>query len=228
MFDSLFSTGTTSTAALEIAPFLTTFAAALVLGFAIALTYCFRNRYNHGFVVTLAMIPAIVSVVICMVNGNVGTGVAVAGAFSLVRFRSVAGSARDIGYIFFAMVVGLVCGMGYIGYAVLTTAIIGCGFLAYQAFGFGMASERATRTLRITVPEDLDYTTLFDDVLGSYTTTNELVSVKTTNMGRMYRLTYDVTLSDASKSREFIDELRCRNGNLEIALSRQEMGAEQL
>lgn len=228
MFDSLFSTADTVTTTISLTPFVMSVAAALVLGFALALCYCFKSRYSKGFVTTLAMLPAIVSVVIAMVNGNVGAGVAVAGAFSLVRFRSVAGSARDIGYIFLSMAIGLVCGMGYVGYAALVTAILCGGFFAYQLVGFGSGSDATDRTLRITVPEDLDYTSLFDDLFARYTTYHEMVSVKTANMGSLYRLTYNVGMADANAERAFIDDLRCRNGNMEISISRQETGAEQL
>jgi hypothetical protein len=158
----------------------------------------------------------------------VGTGVAVAGAFSLVRFRSVAGSARDIGFIFLAMVVGLACGMGYLVYAAVTTVVISVAYLAYQLLGFGSSSASKDRTLRITVPEDLDYTTLFDEVLDRYTTYRELVSVRTANMGSLYKLTYNVGMADGASERAFLDELRCRNGNLEIALSLQESAHEEL
>jgi hypothetical protein len=182
--------------------------------------YCYRSRNTKSFAMTLALLPAIVCVVIGPVNGNVGAGVAVAGAFSLVRFRSAPGSARDIAFIFLAMVIGLAAGMGYVGYALLTTVIIGGAYLVYQTVGIGGRSE-ADRTLHITVPEDLDYTGLFDDVLDRYTTYRELTSVKTTNMGSLYKLTYDIGLADVAQSRAFIDELRCRNGNLEIALTYQ-------
>ena len=230
MFDSLFVSSDTlaSTASLSLAPFVMSIAVALALGFVLAQAYCFRSRHNRGFVTTLAMLPAIVCVVIAVVNGNVGTGVAVAGAFSLVRFRSVPGSARDIGFIFLSMVIGLVCGMGYVGYAVLVTAILCGGFVAYQLLGFGAETLNAERTLRITVPEDLDYTTLFDDVLARYATESQLVSVKTTNMGSMYRLTYELTLVDAAQTRALIDELRCRNGNLEVAITQRETTSDQL
>lgn len=228
MLDSLFNTSTTTTSTIDLIPFLICVLVALGLGFVLALVYSYRNRHSKGFVVTLAVIPAIVSVVIAMVNGNVGTGVAVAGAFSLVRFRSVAGSARDIGYIFLAMAIGLVCGMGYLAYAVLVTVVLGLAYFVYQAIGFGGAGEGSERTLRITVPEDLDYTTLFDDVLGKYTTECELAEVRTTNMGSLYRLIYDVTLADQASERKLIDELRCRNGNLEIALTRRAVDHDQL
>lgn len=228
MFDSLFSTTSTVTTAISLTPFVASVATALALGLVVALCYCFKSRYNKGFVTTLAMLPAIVAVVIAMVNGNVGAGVAVAGAFSLVRFRSVAGSARDIGFIFLSMAIGLVCGMGYVGYAALITAILCGGFFVYQLVGFGSGSEATDRTVRITVPEDLDYTSLFDDLFARYTTYCELVSVKTVNMGSLYRLVYNVGMRDATAERAFLDDLRCRNGNMEISISRQETIAEQL
>jgi len=228
MFDSLFSTTNTVTTAISLTPFVVSVATALALGLVVALCYCFKSRYNKGFVTTLAMLPAIVAVVIAMVNGNVGAGVAVAGAFSLVRFRSVAGSARDIGFIFLSMAIGLVCGMGYVGYAALITAILCGGFFVYQLVGFGSGSEATDRTVRITVPEDLDYTSLFDDLFARYTTYCELVSVKTVNMGSLYRLVYNVGMRDATAERAFLDDLRCRNGNMEISISRQETIAEQL
>lgn len=228
MFDSLFSTTNTVTTAISLTPFVVSVATALALGLVVALCYCFKSRYNKGFVTTLAMLPAIVAVVIAMVNGNVGAGVAVAGAFSLVRFRSVAGSARDIGFIFLSMAIGLVCGMGYVGYAALITAILCGGFFVYQLVGFGSGSEATDRTVRITVPEDLDYTSLFDDLFARYTTYCELVSVKTVNMGSLYRLVYNVGMKDATAERAFLDDLRCRNGNMEISISRQETIAEQL
>lgn len=230
MFESLFSgaAATTASAPPSIIPFVSCIVAALGLGLALSFVYCFRHRHTQSFVMTLALLPAIVCIVIAMVNGSVGAGVAVAGAFSLVRFRSVPGSARDICYLFLAMCVGLVAGMGYVGYAALTTLILGTSCLLYQAVGLGAADGSRARTLRITVPEDLDFTTLFDDVLDAYTTSCELVDVKTTTMGSLYRLTYDVVLREADRERVLIDALRCRNGNLEISISRQEGAHEAL
>ena len=200
MFDSLFSTTDTVTTAISLTPFVVSVATALALGLVVALCYCFKSRYNKGFVTTLAMLP----------------------------FRSVAGSARDIGFIFLSMAIGLVCGMGYVGYAALITAILCGGFFVYQLVGFGSGSEATDRTVRITVPEDLDYTSLFDDLFARYTTYCELVSVKTVNMGSLYRLVYNVGMKDATAERAFLDDLRCRNGNMEISISRQETIAEQL
>lgn len=231
MLDSVF-TGlfdTQSASGVEVGQFLLCLGAALVLGLAVALCYMFRTRYSRSFVATLAMLPAVVCVVILMVNGNIGAGVAVAGAFSLVRFRSAPGTAKEIGTIFLAMGAGLMCGMGYLGYAALFTAIM-CGvLLLYTALNFGAGKRTpAERRLSVTIPEDLDYTGVFDDIFRDYTTGHELVQVKTSNMGSMFRLTYHIVLREASREKEMIDQLRCRNGNLEISVSAQENGAAEL
>lgn len=182
----------------------------------------YRTRYTKSFVVTLALLPAVVCVVIMMVNGNVGTGVAVAGAFSLVRFRSVPGTAKEIGTLFLAMGAGLISGMGYIGYSLLFTIIMCAVFMLYNGIEFGSKKNAAAyKTISVTIPENLDYTDVFEDVFEAYTRSCELVNVKTTNMGSMFRLTYDIVLKDIPKEKELIDKLRCRNGNLEINISRQ-------
>lgn len=227
MFESLF-TASTTTSAIEISSFVASIAVSLVLGLILALIYGFRSRHTRSFMTTLAVLPAIVCVIIAMVNGNVGAGVAVAGAFSLVRFRSAAGTARDIGFIFLAMCVGLVAGMGYVAYASLVTLILGGAYLIYQVSGFGGETSSKDRTLRITVPEDLDYVRMFDEVFARYTSYSELMTVKTTNMGSLYRLVYNVGLNNVADQKKFIDELRCRNANLEIALSHQEVANDEL
>lgn len=227
MFDSIFADSTASTT-IEMGPLLMGVAVSLLLGFVLALAYCFRSRHTKSFVLTLAILPAIVCVVIAMVNGNVGAGVAVAGAFSLVRFRSAPGSARDIAFIFLAMCVGLVTGMGYLVCAVAVTVVLGAVAMLYQMITVGPLGDSADRSLRITVPEDLDFSNLFDEILDKYTTYHELMTVKTTNMGSLYRLVYNVGMRDLSMQRAMIDELRCRNGNLEIALSHQEANNDEL
>lgn len=195
----------------------------LIIGFVMAVTYMYKNRYTRSFAITVAMLPAAVCVVIMMVNGNIGAGVAVAGAFSLVRFRSAPGSAREIITIFLGMGAGLITGMGYLAFAVLFTLILCAVFLLYDKVGFGSQKADAVhKELRVTIPEDLDYTEVFEDILTEYTSEYELIKVKTTNMGSMFRLTYHVTLRDNAKEKEMIDKLRVRNGNLEIAVSRQE------
>ncbi len=190
---------------------------ALLIGLFLAFVYTFKAKYTKSFVVTMAILPAIVCVVIMMVNGNIGAGVAVAGAFSLVRFRSVPGTAREIGAIFLAMGTGLVCGMGYLGYAALFAVILGVVLMLYTASGLGRASDKS-RVLRIIIPEELNYTTVFEDLFAEYTTYHKLTHSKTTNLGSMYKLWYDVTLKDVEKEKEFIDKLRIRNGNLEISM----------
>lgn len=213
---------------INLSDFLLCIGVSLLLGVLLAFAFSFKARFTKSFVSTLALLPAIVCVVIMMVNGNIGAGVAVAGAFSLVRFRSAPGTAREITAIFLAMGTGLICGMGYLGYAALFTLIMGVVFALYNVFDFGY-NRRGTvnKSIRITIPEDLDYTNVFDDLFKEYTKKHELVIVKSTNMGSMFRLTYNVTLRDASREKEFIDKLRERNGNLEIMVSREEsQGAE--
>jgi uncharacterized membrane protein len=209
--------------------FLLCIAISLIIGGFLAFVYTYKARYTQSFVMTLILLPAIVCVVIMMVNGNVGAGVAVAGAFSLVRFRSVPGTAKEIGTIFLAMGAGLVVGMGYLAYGVLFTVILGLMMMLCNHVSFtGKKKQGKERTLRITIPEDLNYTQIFDDLMEQYTESVEVVSVKTTNMGSLFKLTYNVTLKDILKEKEFIDELRCRNGNLEISMSKQETGAYEL
>ncbi len=213
---------------ISVTDFLLCMGTSLVLGLVMAFAYMYRSRYTKSFVVTLALLPAVVCVVIMLVNGNVGTGVAVAGAFSLVRFRSVPGSAKEICTLFLAMGAGLISGMGYLGFAVLFTLVMCGAFAVYNHMDLGAKKNGQTyKILNITIAEDLDYSSIFDDIFEVYTRSCELVRVKTTNMGSMFKLTYYVTLRDASKEKEMIDKLRCRNGNLEISVSKQEtMGME--
>lgn len=221
MFKGLFDAELASV--ISLTDFLLCLAVSLALGLVMALAYMFRTKYTRSFVLTLALLPAVVCVVIMMVNGNIGAGVAVAGAFSLVRFRSAPGSAREIVAIFLAMGTGLVVGMGYLAFAALFALIMCAVFVLYNSLNFGTKkSHAAYKTVKITIPEDLDYTGVFDDIFAEYTTENELIKVKTHNMGSMFRLTYNVTLRDTMKEKEFIDQLRIRNGNLEIMVSKQE------
>lgn len=202
---------------------------ALVIGILLAFAYMYRARYTKSFVTTLALLPAVVCVVIMMVNGNVGTGVAVAGAFSLVRFRSVPGTAKEISMLFVAMGAGLIAGMGYLGYGLVFALLMAAAVAIYTRLDLGAAKNAAAyKTLNITIPEDLDYTGVFEQILDAYADSYQLVRVKTTNMGSMFRLTYDLVLKDPTKEKEMIDQLRCRNGNLEITVSRQETAMAEL
>ena len=192
----------------------------LAFGLGIAFVYMFRNPYSKSLAVTLAILPVLVQIVIMFVNGNVGAGVAVAGAFSLVRFRSLPGNARDIGCLFFAMAIGIATGMGYVFYALLFLLIVGGAYLLLTQSRFAQKNADMC-VLRITIPENLDYENLFDDVFSNFTASAELDRVKTTNMGSLYELTYMVRLKGSAMSKAFLDELRCRNGNLNITLSRE-------
>jgi len=227
IFRGIFDTDTTTV--ISVTDFLLCVGVSLVLGLLLALGYMYRSRYTKSFVATLAILPAVVCVVIMMVNGNVGAGVAVAGAFSLVRFRSVPGTAREIGTLFLAMGAGLIAGMGYLAYALLFTVVVGAAAMVYSRLDLGTKNSAAIhKTLNITIAEDLDYTDVFTDLFAQYTVSWELVRVKTTNMGSLFRLTYNLTLKDPANEKEFIDQLRCRNGNLEITVSRQETAAQEL
>lgn len=220
-FRGLFDTDMTQV--ILVSDFLLCVLCALGIGLLLALMYMYKTRFTKSFVVTLALLPAVVCVVIMMVNGNVGTGVAVAGAFSLVRFRSVPGTAKEIGSLFLAMGAGLICGMGYLGYAILFSVILSAMNMLYNAVDFGSRKKgNLYKTLHITIPEDLDYTGVFDGILREYTSSFELVTVKTTNMGSLFKLTYNLVLKNDASERELINELRCRNGNLEITVSHQE------
>ena len=228
IFSSIFSSGTTTTAVSPITV-LICIGAALAIGIFLALVYTYRSRYTQSFVITLAMLPAVVSMVILLVNGNVGAGVAVAGTFGLVRFRSVPGTAKEIGAIFLAMTTGLAAGMGYIGYAAAFALIMGIVTLVYNKFGLGLlGGSNLQKSLSITIPENLDYTEVFTETLNKYTKSSNLLGVKTTNMGSLFKLSYDVTLNKEGIEKEFIDALRCKNGNLEIRLNRPGMGGEEL
>ncbi len=226
LFSSVFSS---TAAAVSPGAFLACVACSLVLGYILSCMYLFRSQASTSFTHTLALLPAIVCVVIMMVNGNVGTGVAVAGAFSLVRFRSAPGTAKEIGAIFLAMGTGLICGMGYLAYATLFALVVGCSVILYQMTGFGAGHTLgASRALRVTVPEDLDYTSMFDDLLDTYCRRHELIAVKSSNMGSLFKLSYSIELADPIREKEFIDQIRCRNGNLEVAIMREEAGCNEL
>ena len=227
IFRGLFDSDMTSI--ITISEFLLCIFVSLAVGMILALSYMYRTRYTNSFVLTLAILPAVVCVVIMMVNGNVGAGVAVAGAFSLVRFRSAPGTAKEITMLFLAMGAGLIVGMGYLAFAVLFTVIMCVINILYNQLDFGFKKNSALyKTLNITIPEDLDYTGVFESLLEEYTSSYELVRVKTTNMGSLFRLTYNITLKDFAKEKQFIDELRCRNGNLEITVSKQETTINEL
>ena len=217
----------TTTTDLTIAQYLILTGVSLLLGLISALVYMHRNTYTKGFVLSLVLLPTVVQTVILLVSGNLGAGVAVAGTFSLVRFRSVPGGAREIAAIFTAMAIGLATGMGYIAVAALLTVAVGLASLVMIHLRFG-EQDANKRRLRVTMPEDLDYTKVFDDVFSQYVTQVELKKVKTTNLGSMFELQYDLTLRDPEQEKPFLDAIRTRNGNLNIILSRTPGNNEEL
>ena len=190
----------------------------MILGLLVALCFSFRSSFSKSFIITLAIIPAIVQVIIMMVSGSIGAGVAVAGTFSLVRFRSEAGTARQIGAIFLAVALGIANAMGYVVISAIFFVIITVFYLLLNLVNLG--GHDPQRDLRITIPESLDYEGVFDDLFAQYTTKHALDRVKTTNMGTLYELRYTVTLKDETQIKAFMDDIRTRNGNLTVVCGR--------
>ncbi|MCM1494685.1 MAG: DUF4956 domain-containing protein [Bacteroides sp.] len=223
MMESIFMG--TGQGAVTVGSFLICMGVSVFLGMIIAGVYMFRNTYTKSFVITLVVLPAIIQVIIMLVNGNLGAGIAVMGAFSLIRFRSAQGTAREIGSIFLAMAAGLAMGMGYIGVAVLFTLVLSGVSMLLEFLKFGERRKPAL-LLRITIPESLDYTEVFDEVFQNYTASWKLQQVKTTNMGSLFKLEYRIILKKQHTEKEMMDELRCRNGNLEVLCSYGETNPE--
>ena len=208
--------------------FLLCLGSALVLGLILAFAYMYKSHYTNSFVITLALLPAVVCIVVMLVNGNIGTGVAIAGAFSLVRFRSVPGTAREICALFLAMATGLIVGMGYLMFGLVFVLVMGAAFLLYTKLGLGCKQAAEEKVLSVTIPEDLNYSQIFEDIFQEYTKSHQLARVKTTNMGSLFRVTYLVVLKDPNKEKEMIDAIRCRNGNLEVSMSIRETAVQEL
>ena len=205
---------TTSTEGLRTKEALICIGVALALGLIISIIYIFsdrKRRLSTNFAITLVILPAIVTIVIMLVGSNVARAFSMAGAFALVRFRSVPGD--SIASVFFAMAVGLATGLGYISFAVIFTGVIGGAYLLLMLTGYGIV-KNLPKTLRITIPENLNFNGTFDEVFNEYTTDVTLEKVRTTNLGSMYELTYNISLKKDADQKKFIDDLRCRNGNL--------------
>ena len=222
MFQSIFNNSTAVLTSISDKQMLICTAVSLLLGVVIAVVTKVTNGHSSkSILITLILIPVIVQLIIMMVNGNLGVGVSVMGAFSLVRFRSVPGNGKEIVSIFSAMAIGLATGTGYIGVAVAATAVISIVLLILGFIRFG-EDDKGARQLKIIIPEDLDFTEIFDDIFEKYVKQPELEKVKTTNMGSMFELTYNIILKDAKNEKKLIDEIRCRNGNLTVTLSHRE------
>ena len=223
MFESILS----STSTVSASEFVICTCISLGLGIVIAFIHTFKNEYSKNMLLALLVLPAIIQTVIMLVNGNVGTGVAVMGAFSLVRFRSTPGNAREITSIFLSTVTGLAMAMGYVGVAALLIVVVGAAVIVVSLVGLAEPA-RGTKVLKILIPENLDYTTIFDDILEKYTSKSALDKVKSTNMGSLFELQYNVVMRGGMNEKEFLDELRVRNGNLSISLSRPVASREEL
>jgi hypothetical protein len=227
LFLGLFDTEMTRSITIE--EFLLCIGCSLVIGIILTLGYMNYTRYSKSYIITLAVLPAIVCVVIMMVNGNIGTGLAVAGAFSLVRFRSIQGSAKEIAMLFLAMGTGLLTGMGYIGFGFVFAIVMSAVMALYNRLDFGVVKQALRyKTIHITIPEDLDYGCAFDDVWEKYTDCCELVCVKSFYMGRMFRITYNLMLKKDVSEKEMLEILHSRNGGLEITISKQDNSFEEL
>ncbi len=224
MLESIFST---LPAEVTITEILISAGASVLFGIIIALIHMYKNSYSKNFVVTLALLPVMVQLVIMLVNGNLGAGVAVMGAFSLIRFRSVPGNARDISSIFLSMGVGLATGMGYIGVAAIFVALVALLNLVFFSSSFGERNG-SVKELKITIPESLDFESVFDDIFYKYAASRELIRVKTTNMGSLFELHYSIALKNEAFQKKMIDEIRCRNGNLNISCGRPSSLKEEL
>lgn len=215
-FNSIFET---NSAGLDITTGLIAAGTALGLGLILAIAHKFTTRGStKGFLVTLVILPLLTMAVMIMINGNLGTSIAILGAFSLIRFRSIRGSARNLLSIFFAMMIGLSCGMGHVLFGAIIT-VIGVAAMAIFNFLPLFEPDKKERVLRVVVPEDLDYSDVFTDIFKKYTSRTELITSKTINMGSMYDLTYNVKLKHGIKEKDFMDDIRTKNCNLKVSLS---------
>ena len=215
MFNTIFDSTATG---LDVTTALICSGVALGLGIVIAITHMVTSQTSKSFLVTLATLPLLVMAVMIMINGNLGTSIAILGAFSLIRFRSIQGRAKDLLSIFFAMAIGLATGTGYVAFAALFTLIVALLILILNALHFGESSLREKR-LVVLVPEDLDYPEIFDEILLRFAKKYNLAKVKTTNMGSLFELTYMLELKNNIKEKDLIDKIRAKNGNLKVALS---------
>lgn len=216
MFNSILES---NSGTLSISTALICMGAALIFGIIIALVHMYSTKCSKNFAITIAVLPLLVQVVIMMVNGNLGTSIAILGSFSLIRFRSMQGNSRELVSIFFAMAIGLAVGMGHIMYAFVFTLITSLALIILQKSSFGMKKNNE-KSLKVTIPENLDYTNIFDDIFDKYTNNIELNKIKTTNMGSMFEVSYNISLKNNINEKDFIDEIRTRNGNLTVNLGR--------
>lgn len=224
MFNSLFNDGIISSIDIFLC-----LGVALVTGFIFSTMCFYKTKSTKSFLIATSLLPMVVTLVIVLVNGNIGTGIAIAGAFSLVRFRSAPGTAKEICVIFVSMAAGLAFGMGYLGYGALFMIIAGLALILFESFNIWEKKiDIKEKIIKITIPEDLDYNEIFDTLFEKYTTKFEIIRVKTINMGSMFKISYQVTLKDAKQEKDLIDEIRCKNGNLEVSIQRVDYKKSEL
>jgi uncharacterized membrane protein YhiD involved in acid resistance len=219
LFESIFlqSDGTTK---ITVLTFIISLLVSLIMGIVISLFAYYKGRSSKHFYIANSILPMAVSMVIMLVNGNIGIGVAIAGAFSLVRFRSAQGNAKEIAVIFISMAMGLAFGVGYITYGIIFGLVSGLSLILFTKIKVFNKKESSEKLLKITIPESIDYIKAFDDIFEKYTSSYNLVKSKSTNMGSLFVLSYEISLKDNNDEKKFVDEIRCRNGNLEIQISR--------
>ena len=219
--------GTIFTGSLTLGQFILAITASMVMGLILSIVFMYKNTYTKSFICALVLLPAVESVVIMLVNDNLGVGLSVAGSFALIRFRSVKGNARELVAVFIAMTIGIICGTGYVGLAGVFTLLLSAVMLAFTVSGFGQVSENR-KYLKITIPESLNYDEVFEGILKKYTSRHELVSLKTLTLGSLFRVEYVITMKDPKQLKKMIDELRTRNGNLEIMCAKAAVDREEL
>ncbi len=217
MLNSIFNSSTTSS--IQVSSLLISIAVSIILGFIIACTHKYTSKYSKNFLITITLLPVLVEAVMIMVNGNLGTSIAIMGAFSLVRFRSIPGTSREILIVFFSMAIGLATGMGQIIFAIMLT-LIGCIMILLLNKAKIFDKVNCEKELKIVIPENLDYYDVFNDVFNKYTKSYILEKSKTINMGSCFELTYKVSLNNDKDEKEFIDSIRMKNSNLKVSLSR--------
>ena len=217
--EDLLTTSTAAATVLSMTDVLIAMAASIVFGLIIATTYVLTHSGGHqqSFAITITMLPVILTVIILFVGSNVARAFSLAGTLSIIRFRSAPGDPKDIAYIFFAIAAGLASGVGLYLYGVVFVILL-CVFMFILTKTNFAADGSLSRVLRITVPEDLDYPQAFDEIFDKYTSKHKLVKIRTTDLGSLYELTYNVTMVRDVEEKSFIDELRCRNGNMNIIL----------
>ncbi len=223
MLESIFSS-TTEGDTLTLVSMLFSLGTALLLGLVVSLAYIYTHKkegYSSGFVITLIMLPAIIAIIIMLIGNNIARAFSLAGAFSLIRFRSAPGDPKDIAYVFFTLAVGLGCGMGYLAYSALFAIILCLVMIVLNQINFAK-SKTSIMQLKINVPENLNFQGLFDDILNKYTNSWTLKRVKTSDFGTIFEVAYNLSLKEAIDQKNLFDELRCRNGNLNITLTQRD------